>query len=445
MSRLDPGEVADLTRIIISEDPIEDSDLVKPFHLGDDRQVAIDKFKQPGPSNANERSRPENRFARTELLIVCDMLLTGFDAPILQTMYLDKAMRDHTLLQAIARVNRPYRELKQAGLILDYYGVFENLNEALNFDKNELGEVAFPTARLLAMFEDEFRELIELFAGIPRDGRHSTLMQALVLLNDEDDRRERFEILQRNVRILYETVQPEEALRDYIADYTWLMKLYMLYRKKFYPKEHFEISPEDGAKTRALIREYVDVKELEDEFPSYTLDANYLTRIQGTEPDAKALDIEGMLDAELRVRLDEDEDVRPLSERLNRIIEQKRAGTLAGVALLEELEKLTADVVEIIEEADRPVEETVAREVQARSDSSPEMAAAVAGRLVERAGELCFPGWLSSGHMDTELYREITIVLVREFNALDLRGSRGGFVERVIRILRKARFQEAAS
>ena len=53
-------------------------------------------------------------------------------------------MRDHTLLQAIARVNRPYNELKEYGLILDYFGMFEKLNEALNYDKNELGEVAFP-------------------------------------------------------------------------------------------------------------------------------------------------------------------------------------------------------------------------------------------------------------------------------------------------------------
>src|SRR5205085_10112740 len=132
-------------------------------------------------------------------------------------------------------------------------------------------------------------------------------------------------------------------------------KFYLLYRKKFYPKEHFEITPEDGAKTRALIRDHVSVKELETDFPSYVLDENYLTKIDPLEPDAKALDIEAMLTAEIRIRLDEDEDVRPLSERLDRIIEQKRAGSLAGISLLEELEQLTNEVVEIVEEARRPV------------------------------------------------------------------------------------------
>jgi type I restriction enzyme R subunit len=57
-------------------------------------------------------------------------------------------LRDHNLLQAIARVNRPYNDLKAVGVIIDYFGVFEKLQDALNFDKDELGEVAFPLTRL---------------------------------------------------------------------------------------------------------------------------------------------------------------------------------------------------------------------------------------------------------------------------------------------------------
>ena len=61
-----------------------------------------------------------------KLLVVTSKLLTGFDAPILQTMYLDKPMRDHTLLQAICRVNRVYGDVKRLGLIVDYIGVFDD-------------------------------------------------------------------------------------------------------------------------------------------------------------------------------------------------------------------------------------------------------------------------------------------------------------------------------
>jgi type I restriction enzyme R subunit len=215
----------------------------------------------------------------------------------------------------------------------------------------------------------------------------------------------------------------------------------MLYRKKFYPKEHFEITSEDGAKTRALIREHVDVSQLEADFPTYTLDENYLTKIDHLEPDSKALDIEAMLDAEIRVRLDEDEDIRPLSERLDRIIEQKRAGSLAATALLNELKQLTTEVVAVVQEAQRPVLDSIADEVTKRVDGiSAAEAMSVAQAIVDRARDLCFDAWWSRAYMDTDLYREFTVLLATEFSSLGLHGSGDDFVDRCIRLLKKVRF-----
>ncbi len=238
-----------------------------------------------------------------------------------------------------------------------------------------------------------------------------------------------------------QTLQPDEFLRPYIKDYTWLCKFYMLFRKKFYPKEHFEITYEDGAKTRQLIREHVDVKEIEDEFPTYKLDENYLTKIKDMNPDAKALDIEAMLDAEIRIRLDEDEDIRPLSERLKRIIDQKRAGTLAGIALLNELEDLTKQVVDVIQEAQRPIVDSIAKEVAKRVEGISESdALAVATAIVSKAAEKCFKNWFLQSHMDTELYREFTILLATQFKDRQLHGAGKDFVDRCIRLLKKVRF-----
>jgi type I restriction enzyme R subunit len=440
---LDQLLAPEVSLIIISEDPIHDSEMVKRFYLGEaQRRKAIEDFKKPAPKTQEERDNPENRFKRVEILIVCDMLLTGFDAPILQVMYLDKGMRDHTLLQAIARVNRPYTDLKEYGLILDYFGIFENLNEALNYDKSELGEVAFPFSQFRTMFKEQMAELSDLFAGIERSGSHQSLVQALILLNDSEVKREQFERLFRNVRILFETLQPDEFLRPYLNEYTWLCKFYLLYRKKFYPKEHFEITEEDGAKTRQLIREHVDVKEMEKDFPTYVLDENYLTKLKDLDPDAKALEIEAMLDAEIRIRLDEDEDVRPLSERLKRIIDQKRAGTLAGIALLRELEELTKEVVEVVQEAQRPVVNSIAKEVAKRVEGiSDADALRVAEAIIGVAREKCFPNWFLQAHMDTELFREFTILLAREFRELQLHGPGKDFLDRCIRLLKKVRFE----
>ncbi|MBI4446309.1 MAG: HsdR family type I site-specific deoxyribonuclease [Acidobacteria bacterium] len=439
---LDQLLAPEVSLIIISEDPAHDVDSVKPYYLGDaQRRKAIEDFKKPAPKTQEERDNPDNRFKRVEILIVCDMLLTGFDAPILQAMYLDKGMRDHTLLQAIARVNRPYDDLKEYGLILDYFGIFENLNDALNYDKSELGEVAFPFQRFHEMFTDYMGQILDLFTGIPRDGSHQSGMQALIMFNDDDEKREEFERLFRNVRILFETLQPDDFLRSYLQDYSWLCKFYMLYRKKFHPKDHFEITEEDGAKTRQLIREHVDVKEIEDEFPTYKLDENYLTKIKDMNPDAKALDIEAMLDAEIGIRLDEDEDIRPLSERLKRIIEQKRAGTLAGIALLKELEDLTKQVVDVVQEAQRPIVDSIAKEVAKRVDGISEAdAMAVAKAIVAKATEKCFKNWFLQNHMDTELYREFTILLATQFKERQLHGAGKDFVDRCIRLLKKVRF-----
>jgi type I restriction enzyme R subunit len=184
----------------------------------------------------------------------------------------------------------------------------------------------------------------------------------------------------------------------------------------------------------------LNVKDLEDNFPTYVLDEDYLTKVEPLEPDAKALDIESMLDAEIRVRLDEDEDVRPLSERLDRIIEQKRAGSLAGIALLEELEQLTKQVVDVVQEAQRPVVDSIADEVKKRVGGiSDADAHSVAQAIVDRAGDLCFENWWARTYMDTDLYREFTILLATKYKDLGLHGADKDFVDRCIRLLKKVR------
>lgn len=76
-----------------------------------------------------------------KLVIVTAKLLTGFDAPILQVMYLDKPMKDHTLLQAICRTNRTYDQGKTHGLIVDYIGIFDDVAKALDFDETSMRRI----------------------------------------------------------------------------------------------------------------------------------------------------------------------------------------------------------------------------------------------------------------------------------------------------------------
>ena len=137
------------------------------------------------------------------------MLLTGFDAPIVQTMYLDKGIVNHTLLQAIARVNRPYTELKKVGRVVDYYGLFDKLEEALSFDKNELGEVAFPLTRLREAFKVLIGQVMEI-VNFPKTGDRENIVNGILpWFNLNEPQRDKFEHGYRSLNQFWETLHPD--------------------------------------------------------------------------------------------------------------------------------------------------------------------------------------------------------------------------------------------
>ena len=434
------GEEASIA--IFSEDKKRDSEEVKKLYLGDSKRAkAIREFRKLPSDKPEDQEKQEQKYRRAEIVIVCDMLLTGFDAPIVQTMYLDKGLKSHTLLQAIARVNRPYNEIKKRGFVVDFWGVFSNLNEALRYDKSELGDVAFPLQRVREEFKLHMETTLELFEGMSRGGSHPEVMKVLSFLNKNEPARDKFENGYGKIKTLYELLQPDDYLLPFRKDYIWLCKVFMIYRKKFYPMERFETSEEDGAKTRELIREHIDVDKIKKEFPTYTLDENYLSKLDDKDPDAKALDIEAILAAELKIRLDTSSEFEPLSEKLKRLIKQKRNGALAGVALISAMEELVGEVVELINEAKRPVGETIAKEIKkVNAGISDEDAAKITGAILSCAEELCFPRWHYKGDMKKELFREFTIILAKDFKETGLQKPDTGFAQRCVDLLAKTRF-----
>lgn len=435
---------------VISEAPQNDPADVQALYLGEARRKKLlNEFLIPARSELEEhRDKP---YRKVEVLVVCDMLLTGFDAPILQALYLDKKLLNHSLLQTIARVNRPYNELKGHGLILDYYGIFDHLNEALNYKPEELGDVAFPFDTIREHFRKTFQQVWDLFPldSVPRDGSHDAFIAAMKILRDVDAAEKQFDTGYRNLRVLYEALQPDEQLRDFVRPYAWLTKLYMLYRKKFYPdaSKSIEATEEDAARTRELIREHIDVDELETEFPTYVLDEHFLTKLKDKNPDAKALDIEAMLSAELRIRLDQDEVFRPLSEKLQRLIDEKRAGTLAGIALIEEMEKLTDAVRAAVEEAKRPIAQQLALKVKARNAATSDvLAAEIAVAALAEADEHCFPGWWSSSTVDPEISRGLLFMIANRFSSAGLLTDDAmGFIGSLVRVLKRCHYKPGVS
>ena len=99
-----------------------------------------------------------------KLLIVCDMYLTGFDAPVIHTMYVDKPMRDHNLIQAISRVNRIWKD-KPEGMIIDYIGITDDLKNAFRaYNESDVERVMVPIEEMIKYMKKKHMKLISFFA-----------------------------------------------------------------------------------------------------------------------------------------------------------------------------------------------------------------------------------------------------------------------------------------
>ena len=157
-----------------------------------------------------------------EMLIVVDKLLTGFDAPRATVLYIDKPMKEHTLLQAIARVNRLY-EGKDYGRIIDYRGLLQNLDQALQmytgagldqFDPNDLKDVLFDVISIIGTLRHYYSELQDLFAAVEnRKDRE----EYEVLLADEEKRADFYDALcqfGKHLALALESEEVYNALRD---------------------------------------------------------------------------------------------------------------------------------------------------------------------------------------------------------------------------------------
>ena len=180
-----------------------------------------------------ERRRLIGRFKDEDdplcVLIVVDMLLTGFDAPIEQVMYLDAPLKEHTLLQAIARVNRVAAG-KDYGLIVDYWGVSDHLEEALSsFDERELGVPMRSKEEQRVVLEANHREVMRFFEGIARDD-----MDALIRHLEPKDMRVRFDELYRAFAGSLNVMYPDPRSLAFEEDLVWLSEIRSEARGRFY-------------------------------------------------------------------------------------------------------------------------------------------------------------------------------------------------------------------
>jgi len=183
--------------------PLHSAALLKEFHLEEKKERQIRKaFTKYGEF--------------PQILIVTEKLLTGFDAPILYAMYLDKPMRDHTLLQTIARVNRPYEDeekemVKPHGFVLDFIGIFEKLENALAFDSDEINAIVKDLALLKTLFKNKMESKApDYLSMIQHNFNDKDVDNPIGHFRDKERRKEFFKEY-KELEMLYEIISPDPS------------------------------------------------------------------------------------------------------------------------------------------------------------------------------------------------------------------------------------------
>jgi len=369
----------------------------------DEEEALLERFRDPGDP--------------LKILIVTAKLLTGFDAPILQTMYLDKPMKDHTLLQAICRTNRPYGEEKTHGLIVDYIGVFDDVAQAIQLDEEGITKVVSNIAALIDQLPEAMATCLAYFDGLDRTvSGYEGLIAAQERLPDNETR-DRFGTDFSFLSRLWEAISPDPELGAYETDYRWLSQVYE------------SVKPSTGSgrliwhalgpKTISLIHENIHVDEISDDLETLVLDADLLEAVLGSpDPKKKAKEIEITIARRLRNRLG-DPRFKELGERLEALKEKHEQGLLLSVDFLRELLDLAQAVV-AAEQSTPPMDSAEQGKAaltelfdEARNDNTEVIVERIVADIDEIVRFVRFDGWQNTHAGEREVKKALRSTLFK--------------------------------
>ncbi|MGH2739259.1 MAG: type I restriction endonuclease subunit R [Actinomycetota bacterium] len=321
-----------------------DEALLAEFRLSEEDEKRIRKaFVKPG--------------AMPKILIVTEKLLTGFDAPILYCLYLDKPMRDHTLLQAIARVNRPYEAedefKKPAGFVLDFVGIFERLEKALTFDSDVVGSVIqnldVLKERFARLMADPAPRYLEHCRG-PVDDK--AVERAIDAFGDKAAR-EAFYRFFKELEVLYEIISPDVFLRDHLDDYGRLSVLYEVVQNAF--SKSVALYRDIAKKTEWLVRERVASYDITTTMPLVRIDEKTLDALKKEDaPSAgKVFNLGKSLAQAAADAADRQPYLVPIGERAEAVLEAYDDRQIGTQAALQQLERLLTEFVQAQREREK--------------------------------------------------------------------------------------------
>jgi type I restriction enzyme R subunit len=342
--------------------PPEYSKVVISPYYNDDEELKEHHLDPEQERQIRENFKDLNKLPK--ILIVTDKLLTGFDATILYCLYLDKIMRDHVLLQTIARVNRPYEKgglKKPAGLIVDFVGILPNLKKALEFDSKDLSEIAQAIQDIEKLKEEEFTKLMEdskyiikEFENIKPEYRSQAIVD---YFKADENRYYEFKKLYRKIKDIYDILSPDPFLKDYLDDFEKLTEIYQVAKSWF---EHF-LPPEKelSEKIKQLIYKHSSVKMDFISKEIYEIDDKLIQRLKADDDTISIYNLVKSLEKDLEEEEEKKTYVKPLKEKLQDLKERYNLRQIETYQMLEELRKLIEDKLNFEKEEKDPVLQTI--------------------------------------------------------------------------------------
>lgn len=362
-----------------------------------------------------------------KILIVTAKLLTGFDAPILQTMYLDKPLRDHTLLQAICRTNRTYGDKKAYGLIVDYIGLFDDVAKSLNFDEEEVKKVITNLEEVKAELPKLVSKCMHYFISLDNEKR-TTDWEGLLAAQDclpTTEIKDRFGADYRVLNRVWEALSPDACLQGYRYEYVWLSQIYE------------SVKPVDntgaliwaalGPKTIELVHENIIVEGVPDDedLEILELDADLIEQfMEHRDPKTVAKKIEIDLIARIR-RNDKKAQFISLGKRLEELRERHAAGLVTSVEFLKA-------IIELAREARAAEKEVVPEEQEdkgraaltelfqgIRNENTPVIVENIVNDIDNIVRTVRFDGWQNTTAGAKEVKKELRKILWMRYKLKD--------------------------
>ncbi|MBC8198123.1 MAG: HsdR family type I site-specific deoxyribonuclease [Candidatus Marinimicrobia bacterium] len=378
------------------------------------------EFKQKWGMEKDEQERVIGAFndkdSELKFLIVTAKLLTGFDSPILQTMYLDKSLKDHTLLQAICRTNRLYPN-KNFGCIVDYFGIFDDAADALQFDEKSVTKVITNLNLLKAKLPEAVKACLAHFSGVDRTMEGFEGLEAAQERIRTDELKDAFAKDYVVLEKLWESLSPDAVLNPYLSDYRWLSQVYQSVQPAL-DNIGKMLWFAFGAQTTKLIHENIHVGDLHDDLEEFIMDADVIDDLFNNPDPKKVKQLERELIKRFK-RQQGNPKFKALSDRLEALRDKAEQGLISSIEFVKELCKLAKETVEAEQETLTQQEQKSAKEaltdlfLELKTDQTPAVVARIVTDIDEIVKIVRFDGWQTTTSGEREVQRSLRKTLLK--------------------------------